>query len=54
MKHLLRRFRNIVGTENEMLLRIDDGFAGLVVSMQASGTQVCGFKPGQSLWIFRA
>ena len=29
-----------------------DGFGGLVVSMLASGTQVCGFKPGQSRWIF--
>ena len=24
----------------------EDGFGGLVVSMLASGTQVCGFKPG--------
>jgi hypothetical protein len=24
------------------------GFGGLVVSMLASGTQVCGFKPGRS------
>ena len=31
-----------------------DGFGGLVVSMLASGTQVCGFKPGQSRWIFQA
>jgi hypothetical protein len=30
----------------------DDGFGGLVVSMLASGTQVCGFKPGLSRWIF--
>ena len=30
-----------------------DGFGGLVVSMLASGTQVCGFKPGRSSWIFR-
>ena len=29
-----------------------DGFDGLVVSMLASGTQVCGFKPGRSRWIF--
>ena len=29
------------------------GFGGLVVSMLASGTQVCGFKPGRSRWIFR-
>ena len=31
-----------------------DGFGGLVVSMLASGTQVCGFKPCRSRWIFRA
>ena len=30
-----------------------DGFGGLVVSMLASGTQVCGFKPGRSRWVFR-
>ena len=29
-----------------------DGFGGLVVSMLASGIQVCGFKPGRSRWIF--
>ena len=29
-----------------------DGFGGLVVSMLASGTQVCGFKPGRIRWIF--
>ena len=29
-----------------------DCFGGLVVSMLASGTQVCGFKPGRSRWIF--
>ena len=29
-----------------------DGFGGLVISMLASGTQVCGFKPGRSRWIF--
>ena len=29
-----------------------DGFGGLMVSMLASGTQVCGFKPGRSRWIF--
>ena len=28
-----------------------DGFGGLVL---ASGTQVRGFKPGRSRWIFRA
>ena len=31
---------------------IYDGLSGLVVSMLAYGTQVCGFKPGQSRWIF--
>ena len=30
----------------------DYGFGGLVVSMLASGTQVYGFKPGLSCWIF--
>ena len=30
-----------------------DVFDGLVVSMLASGTQVCGFKPGRSRWVFR-
>ena len=29
------------------------GYGGLVVSMLASGTQVCGCKPGRSRWIFR-
>ena len=29
-----------------------DGFGGLVVSMRASDTQVCGFKTGRSRWIF--
>jgi hypothetical protein len=28
------------------------GFSGLVVSMLASGIQVCGFKPGRSCQIF--
>ena len=28
-----------------------DGFGGLVVSMLASGTRLCGFKPGHSRWI---
>ena len=31
-----------------------DGFGGPVVSMLASVTQVCGFKPVRSRWIFRA
>ena len=35
-----------------LLLRVPDGFGGIVVSMLASGTQVCGFKPGRSRWIF--
>ena len=39
----------ITGTLHEYpytLTLILDGFGGLVVSMLASGTQVCGFKPG--------
>ena len=35
-----------------VLPEMNDGFSGLVVSMLASGTQVCGFKPGRSRWIF--
>ena len=35
-----------------VLLVRKDGFGSLVVSMLASGTQVCGFKPGRSRWIF--
>ena len=30
------------------IVRVVDGFGGLVVSMLASGTQVRGFKPGRS------
>ena len=38
---------------NEVLVSwLLDGLGGLVVSMLASGTQVCGFKPGRSRWIF--
>ena len=29
-----------------------DSFGGLVISMLASGTQDCGFKPGRSRWNF--
>jgi hypothetical protein len=32
--------------------RIEDGFGGLVVSMLASGSQVRGFDPDRSRWIF--
>ena len=48
--------------EHEFIARVEcteylmlelDGFGGLVVSMLASGTQVCGFKPGRNRWIFR-
>ena len=38
------------GTIPENLMFTDDGFGVLVVSMLASGTQVCGFKPGRSRW----
>ena len=40
-----------VNTEREVTAHVD-GFGGLVVSMLASGTQVCGLKPGRSRWIF--
>jgi hypothetical protein len=30
----------------------DDGFGGLVFSMLASGSQVRGFEPDRSRWIF--
>ena len=36
----------------EILQVVLDGFGGIVVSTLASGTQVCGFKPGRSRWIF--
>ena len=35
-----------------LLPQLKDGFGGLVVSMLAFGTQVRGFKPGRSRWIF--
>ena len=41
--------------EKKCFMNLDlkrDGFGGLVVSMLTSGTQVCGFKPGRSRWIF--
>ena len=38
----------------QYLVILYDGFGGLVVSMLVSGTQVRGFKPGRSRWIFRA
>ena len=45
--------RNLSTTLHGALPQKIDGFGGLVVSMLASGTQVCGFKPGRSRWIFR-
>ena len=36
----------------KLVINWTDGFGGLVVSMLASGTQVYGFKPGRSHWIF--
>ena len=32
-----------------ILVYVLDGFGGQVVSMLASGTQVCGFKPGRKI-----
>jgi hypothetical protein len=37
---------------HQHLLKVIDGFDGLVVSMLASGTQGRGIKPGRSRWIF--
>ena len=34
------------------ITEVIDDFGGLVVSMLTSGTQVRGFKPGRSRWIF--
>ena len=42
-----KNYRNI-----NIYIYIYDGFGGLVVSILASGTQVCGFKPGRSRWNF--
>ena len=44
-----KKFKNSWSYDFTTLL---DGFGGLVVSMLASGTQVSGFKPGRSRWIF--
>ena len=38
---------------NRFVPRFLDGFGGLVVGMLDSSTQVCGFKPGRSRWIFQ-
>ena len=32
--------------DSEVFTSVVDSFGGLVVSMLASGTEVCGFKPG--------
>ena len=55
--HPLSFQRNHTGREDAQLLIHNqgaDGFGGLVVSMLASVTQVCVFKPDRSRWIFRA
>jgi hypothetical protein len=50
----------LTGTELELRIVVGSGyiffvfFGGLVVRMLASGTQVRGFKPGQSRQIFQA
>jgi hypothetical protein len=43
------RFGEDIGNKLYMII---DGFGGLVVSMLASGSQVRGFDPDQSRWIF--
>ena len=49
-RRVLQAVTAVLWTGRELL---KDGFGGLVVSMLASGTQVCGFKPGRNRWIFR-
>ena len=44
----------VIMSYHKQVVRQKHGFGGLVVSMLASGTKVCGFKPGRSRWIFRA
>jgi hypothetical protein len=46
--HLTSR-AHMISTNNKADMR---GFGGLVVHMLASGTRVCGFKPGRSRRIF--
>jgi hypothetical protein len=41
---------SVTGAQTCLVIVTSDGFGGLV----ASGIRVRGFKPGQSLWIFRA
>ena len=45
----IKRFK-IRNSDDFVLFKFtyEDGFGGLVVSMLASGTQICGFKPGRS------
>jgi hypothetical protein len=38
----------VVGNRKHWLTHPGDGFGGLVFSMLASGTRVCGFNPGRS------
>ena len=45
---------NVKNTKVLQIFKKEDDFGGLVVSMLATGTQVCGFKPGRSRWIFQA
>ena len=49
----VRTFRDTSTPEPPDTFLFRDGFGGLVVSMLASGTQVCGFKPDRSGWILR-
>jgi len=35
-------------------MTVSDSFGGLVVSMMASGTQVCGFKEAEAVGFLRA
>jgi hypothetical protein len=49
--HQYKHF-NLLNLLSYNLTDFVDGFGGLVVRMLASGSQVSGFKPGRSRWIF--
>jgi hypothetical protein len=52
-QHLVRRRLNIQHLhKQDTPIDLTSGFGGQVVSMLASGTQDCGFKPGRSRRIF--
>jgi hypothetical protein len=51
-RFLVRLFVHTLILFNNAAIPSEDGFGGLVVSMLASGSQVRGFDPDRSRWIF--